>query len=64
VCQILNAQKSPETLTKFLEGVEKQKPSIQDLILQLFTSLNTTSQAKTVVSWILAAERPLTVDEM
>jgi hypothetical protein len=64
VCQILNAQKSPESLTKFLEGVEKQKPSIQDLILQLFTSLNTTSQAKTVISWILAAERPLTIDEM
>jgi len=64
VCQILNAQKSPETVTKFLETVEKQKPSIQELILQLFTSLNTTSQAKTVVSWILAAERPLTVDEI
>ncbi|KAH3949571.1 hypothetical protein HBH64_038280 [Parastagonospora nodorum] len=64
VCQILNAQKSPETVTKFLDTVEKQKPSIQELILQLFTSLNTTSQAKTVVSWILAAERPLTIDEI
>jgi hypothetical protein len=64
VCQILNAQKSPENLTKTLEGIEKQKPSVQDLVLQLFTSLNTTSQAKTVVSWILAAERPLTIDEI
>lgn len=64
VCHILNAQKSPETLTKSLETVEKQKPVVQDLILQLFTSLNMTNQAKTVVSWILAAERPLTVDEI
>jgi hypothetical protein len=64
VCQILNAQKSPESLTKTLENVEKQKPAVQDLVLQLFTSLNTTTQAKTVVSWILAAERPLTIDEI
>jgi hypothetical protein len=64
VCQILNAQKSPEALIKTLEGVEKQRPTVQDLVLQLFTSLNTSSQAKTVVSWILAAERPLTIDEI
>ncbi|KAH8730903.1 hypothetical protein GQ44DRAFT_672903 [Phaeosphaeriaceae sp. PMI808] len=64
ICQILNAQKSPDALSKTLEGFEKQKPSIQDLVLQLFTSLNTSSQAKTVISWILAAERPLTIDEI
>ncbi|KAF1911127.1 hypothetical protein BDU57DRAFT_462289 [Ampelomyces quisqualis] len=64
MCQILNAQKSPENLTKSLETIEKQKPSIQDVVLQLFNSLNTSSQAKTVVSWILAAERPLTIDEI
>ncbi|KAL5118848.1 hypothetical protein ACEQ8H_003170 [Pleosporales sp. CAS-2024a] len=64
VCQILNAQKSPEGVIRSLESVEKQKPSIQDLILQLFTSLNTSTQVRTVVSWILAAERPLTIDEI
>jgi hypothetical protein len=64
VCQILNIQKSLEALSKSLEGFEKQMPSVQDLVLQLFTSLNTTSHAKTALSWILAAERPLTIDEM
>jgi hypothetical protein len=64
VCQILNIQKSLEALSKSLEGFEKQRPSVQDLVLQLFTSLNTTSHAKTALSWILAAERPLTIDEM
>jgi hypothetical protein len=34
------------------------------LILKLFNSLNTTSNAKTLLSWVLAAERPLTVDEI
>lgn len=63
LCEILNAQKSPDAVTKALETVEKQKPTIQDLTLQLFTSLNTTKSAQTLLSWILAAERPLTVDE-
>ena len=64
ICEILNAQKSPEALTKSLDGFEKQKPSAQDLIFQLFTSLNTTNDTKTLLSWMLAAERPLTIDEM
>jgi hypothetical protein len=63
VCEILNAQKSPDVLAKTLETFEKQKPSVQDLVFQLFTSLNTTGHAKTLLSWILAAERPLTIDE-
>ncbi|KAF2036681.1 hypothetical protein EK21DRAFT_105994 [Setomelanomma holmii] len=64
VCQILNTQKSQDVLVKSLESFEKQKPAVQDLVLQLFTSLNTTQQARTVLSWILAAERPLTIDEI
>jgi hypothetical protein len=64
LCEILNAQKSPDALTKTLEGFEKQKPSAPDLVSQLFTSLNTTNEAKTLLSWILAAERPLTIDEI
>lgn len=64
ICEILNAQKSPEALTKTLEGFEKQKPSAPDLVSLLFNSLNTTSEAKTLLSWMLAAERPLTIDEI
>jgi hypothetical protein len=63
ICEILNAQKSPDAVTKALETVEKQKPTVQDLILQLFVSMNTTKPTQTLLSWILAAERPLTVDE-
>ena len=64
ICEILNAQKSPEALVKALESFEKQRSSAPDLVSQLFTSLNTTNEAKTLLSWILAAERPLTIDEI
>jgi hypothetical protein len=63
MCEILNAQKSPESLVMNLGDFEKRNPSVRDLVLQLFTSLNTTSHAKTLLSWILAAKRPLTIDE-
>lgn len=64
VCQLLNTQKSPEALTSTLDTITSKKPTIQDLILQLFTSLSPNNHAKTLVAWILAAERPLTVDEI
>lgn len=64
VCQILNAQKTAEGLTKALDIFEGKKPSAQDLILILFNALHTTNHAKTLLSWILAAERPLTIDEI
>ena len=64
ICDILNAQKSPEALIKSMESFEKQKPTAQDLVSQLFQSLSTTNEAKTLLSWILAAERPLTIDEI
>lgn len=63
-CEILNTQKSPEALNKALESLESSKPSVQDLVLKVFTSLNTNNHAKTLLSWILAAERPLTIDEI
>jgi tetratricopeptide (TPR) repeat protein len=64
VCEYLNSQKSADAITKTLTGFESSKPSVQDLVLKLFTSLDTTSNAKTVLSWIMAAERPLTVEEI
>ncbi|KAF2715445.1 NACHT domain-containing protein [Pleomassaria siparia CBS 279.74] len=63
-CETLNTQKSHDALIKTIEGLEKSKPSINDLVLKVFTSLNVTEHAKTLVSWILAAERPLTIDEI
>ncbi|KAH7383257.1 hypothetical protein BKA66DRAFT_417658 [Pyrenochaeta sp. MPI-SDFR-AT-0127] len=63
-CELLNAQKSPDALGKTLESLETSKPSVQDLILKLFNSLNSTNNAKTLLSWVLAAERPLTIDEI
>jgi hypothetical protein len=63
-CEVLNTQKSLDTLTKTLESLENMRPSVQDLVFQVFTSLNTTENAKTLLSWILAAERPLTIDEI
>ncbi|KAF2130419.1 hypothetical protein P153DRAFT_314293 [Dothidotthia symphoricarpi CBS 119687] len=63
-CENLNTQKSPEAFTKSLENLETSKPSVHDLVLKVFTALNTTSHAKTLLSWLLAAERPLTIDEI
>jgi len=63
-CEILNSQKSPEAVTKALENLESAKPSIQDIVLKLYTSLDITNNAKTLLSWIIAAERPLTIDEI
>ncbi|CAN9103516.1 unnamed protein product [Alternaria alternata] len=65
-CELLNTQKSPDALMKTLEGFESSKPSlsVQDLILKLFTTINPTNDAKTLLSWVLAAERPLTIDEI
>ncbi|KAI4660911.1 uncharacterized protein J4E79_005479 [Alternaria viburni] len=63
-CELLNTQKSPDALIKTLESFESSKPSVQDLTLKLFTALNPTNEAKTLLSWVLAAERPLTIDEI
>lgn len=63
-CEILNAQKSFDEINKTLDGLESSKPTIQNLILKLFNLLNPTSHAKTLLSWVLAAERPLTIDEI
>ncbi|KAL6702907.1 hypothetical protein ACN47E_000808 [Coniothyrium glycines] len=64
ICELLNAQKSLEALIKSLESYESSKLTAQDLILKLYTVLSPTSDAKTMLSWILAAERPLTIEEI
>jgi hypothetical protein len=63
-CELLNTQQTPDALTKALENFESSKPSVQDLILKLFNSLNLANDAKTLLSWIMAAERPLTIEEI
>jgi hypothetical protein len=64
VCNVLNFQKSGDDVTKTLQNLELAKPSAQDLVLMLYTLIEMSSNAKTVLSWILAAERPLTVEEI
>jgi tetratricopeptide (TPR) repeat protein len=64
VCEMLNVQKSPDALNKTLESFESSKPSIQDVILKLYNSINPTNDAKALLSWVMAAERPLTLDEV
>jgi hypothetical protein len=64
VCQNLNSQKSGDAVTKTLASLQSSKPSVQDLVLKLFTSLETTNHAKTALSWLMAAERPLTMEEI
>ncbi|ORX97905.1 hypothetical protein BCR34DRAFT_628497 [Clohesyomyces aquaticus] len=63
-CEILNSQKSDDAVKKTAENLVTSKPSVKDLVLKLFAALNITQNAKTLLSWILAAERPLTTEEI
>ena len=64
VCENLNSQKSSDAVTKTLTSLQSSKPAVQDLVLKLFNSLDTTTNAKTVLSWIMASERHLTIAEI
>lgn len=64
ICENLNSQKSSEAVSKTVASLQSSKTSVQDLVLKLFTSLDTTSNAKTALSWLMAAERPLTIEEI
>jgi hypothetical protein len=64
VCEILNSQKSPDAVTKSLESIESSKPSTQDLVQKVFGLVDQTENTKKLLSWILAAERPLTTEEI
>ncbi|UPX15179.1 uncharacterized protein EKO05_0005636 [Ascochyta rabiei] len=63
-CELLNSQKSTDAITSTLQSLETSKPSVQTLVHKLFTSFEPTNNAKTLLSWILAAERPLTTEEI
>jgi hypothetical protein len=64
VCEILNAQKSPDAVTKTLESLESSRPSEQDLVQKVFGLIDQTENTKKLLSWVLAAERPLTTEEI
>jgi anion-transporting ArsA/GET3 family ATPase len=64
ICELLNGQKSPDALSKTMDGFESSKPSVSDLIVSLIKQLNPNNDAKTMLAWVLAAERPLTIDEI
>lgn len=63
-CELLNTQRSGDGVTSTLQNLESKKPTVQSLVHQLFTSAEPSSNAKTLLSWILAAERPLTTEEI
>jgi tetratricopeptide (TPR) repeat protein len=63
-CELLNTQKSGDGITSTLQDLESKKPTVQSLVHRLFTSFEPTNNAKTLLSWILAAERPLTTEEI
>ncbi|KAH7137970.1 NACHT domain-containing protein [Dendryphion nanum] len=63
-CEILSNQKSSENITKTLENLVSSKAAVPDLVLKLFNTLDLTSNAKTILSWQLVANRPFTVEEI
>ncbi|KAF2812396.1 NACHT domain-containing protein [Mytilinidion resinicola] len=64
VCQLLNLEKTPESFSKTWEAFETTHPSVQDVTLKVITVLDPTNDAKTILSWIAAAERPFTLQEI
>jgi tetratricopeptide (TPR) repeat protein len=63
-CELLYLANSNEVMTKTLSNFESSHPAVEELVLRLTTSLDLQDNAKAVLSWILAAERPFTVDEI
>lgn len=63
-CELLNLQKSGDGITSTLQDLESKKPTVKSLVHRLFTSFEPTNNAKVLLSWVLAAERPLTTKEI
>lgn len=63
-CGILRLQQSGETITKALDDLESSRLSIQALVQKLFLALNLSNEAKSLLSWVITAERPLTTGEI
>lgn len=63
-CEILNLEKSVEGFNKTLETLKTSHGQVKDLVLKLFTALPLSNDAKVLLSWILTAERPLTIEEI
>jgi len=62
-CEILKLEKSGEGFTNTLNAIASQG-HVQELVLKLFTLSVHTNESKQLLSWLLTAERPLTVEEI
>lgn len=63
-CENLVFEKSKESFMKTLGNFETARPSIQELTQKILTALNPNEDARIVLSWLQAAERPLTIAEI
>lgn len=63
-CEILNKQTSTENMNKLFDKLISPGAQISDLVLTLFNILELNDKAKTILSWLMVANRPLTVDEL
>ena len=63
-CELLKPQNSFDAMVAILQDLEGSKSSVQNLVHMLYTSVGSSSNADTLLSWILAAERPLTTQEI
>lgn len=63
-CELLNIQKSGDSVMSTLQDLESKKPTAENLVHRLFTSFEPSNNAKTLLALILAAERPLTTEEV
>jgi tetratricopeptide (TPR) repeat protein len=64
VCEVLRFDKSGDGISKSLQTLDASHPSVHDLVLKLITSLEPDKDAKKLLSWILASERPFTIHEI
>ncbi|KAF2261879.1 hypothetical protein CC78DRAFT_469263 [Lojkania enalia] len=63
-CEILCLEKSLETFNKSLGAISSSQVSVPDLVVKLLKSLEPKNNAMTLLAWLLAAQRPFTIDEI
>lgn len=64
VSELLVEIKSPDEFTKTLDGLEKSKPAVADLVQRVITRQELSPIVKTILGFVVTAERPLSFSDI
>ena len=60
----IRSESSPESLQKAIDALISSKPTISTFVLQSVLSTHVSAEAKSILLWLAAAERPLHIEEL